>query len=133
MTNAEAYRASLPKPAFRELGPPNCRIINDGCLFQGGRCYTKADGPFCYITVEGPFRYLGDLVRHLALQDPEPHSATAEYVQRNCMRTMAKIELLRPLSMDEEKRLQRLRRSLEEPSEKDRQAAKNLIEMAASL
>jgi hypothetical protein len=124
MTNAEAYRASLPKPAFRELGQPNCKIVNDGCLFQGGRCYTRADGPF---------GYLGDLARHLALQDPVPGSETAEFVQKNCTRKMAKIELVKQLSPDDEKRLQRLRRSLVEVSEKERETARRLYELAAAL
>jgi hypothetical protein len=129
----ETPRKQDPAPVVASDGPPNCRITNDGSLFQGGRCYTKAYGPFKFYSADGPFKIHGDLVRHLALQDPVPGSATEAYVRHNCTRRMAKIELLRPLSPDEEKRLQRLRRSLEEPSEKDRRAAKHLLEMAASL
>jgi hypothetical protein len=124
VTNAEAYRAGLPKRDFRKLGAPNCRIVNDGSLFQHDRCYTKADGPFCFS---------GDLVRHLALQDPVPGSDTAKYVQQHCVRQMAKIELIKPLSPSDEKRRQRLRESLEEASEQDRETARRLYQLAAQL
>jgi hypothetical protein len=112
----------VPAPVLAPDGPENA-IVRSGSFFQGSRSYGPGE----------KLHYRGDLVKRLALQKPEPCSATAEYVRLNCARKMAILEPIGRLGPEDEKRLARLRRDPVEASEKDRQAAKKLYELAAAL
>ena len=121
--SCEVKRPARPEAAaMAPEGPPNVKVVS-GSHFQGNRSYIAGE----------QFRFRGDLVRHLAMQSPEPGSAMAEYVRQNCARRMAVIEPIAPLGPEESKRLNRLRRDPLEPNETQLTAAKRLYELAASL
>jgi hypothetical protein len=96
-----------PRPApppEKDLGPPNVEVT----------AYSIPQGRTAY--VEGQrFFYRGDIEMLLALADPIPGSQTADFVSR-CVRKIPKIKPLFELSEESRRRVNRLRRNLNEPS-----------------
>ena len=96
-----------PRPALppeKDLASPNVEVT----------AYSIPQGRTSY--VEGQkFFYRGDVEMLLALADPIPNSPTADFVSR-CVRKIPRIKPLYVLSEEAQRRVNRLRYSLVEPS-----------------
>jgi hypothetical protein len=94
----------IPPPVDPDLGSPNVEVT----------AYSLPQGRTVY--VEGQkFHYRGDVEMLLALADPVPGSMTADFVGRS-PRKIPKIKPLFELSPESHRRVNYLRRNLNEPS-----------------